>query len=426
MFCQTTDTVIYKGDYSFKVDSIVIRGNEKTNAKVILRELTFQKGDMVNSKILTYNKNRVYSLGIFTNIFITPERINNINYVIILVRESWYIYPIPYVELQDQDWEKISYGIDLGIRNLGGLNATLRARVGFGYDPVLLIHYDYPYLIENQNIDLSIDVLHQKAKNKSVIAKNIYGSNFNQKIISASVDLGKRFGLYNRADLFLGYDYIETPFYIKGISASSGRIDRVPSLGISYTHDTRDLIQFPSNGLYTYLSLMFKGLGFDGINYKIANIDFREYRLFFSNLIAKWRFAGRFTFGGLVPFYNYSFLGYQERIRGYYTTEMEGNDSYLGSVELNYPLLKDMDVSLNFIPIIPKSLLSYRIALYLELFTDSGTTLFKGQKFSLDELHTGYGTGLTFLLLPYNSLRIEYAFNEYKRAEWIAALGISF
>ncbi len=312
------------------------------------------------------------------------------------------------------------------MRNLGGLNETLRAHAGFGYDPILLLHYDYPYLFEHDKIDLTADLSYQNAKNKSVTAINLYGNDFKQKYYSASIDIGKRFGLFNKADLFIGYDYIETPFYIKGISASSGRIDRTISVGASYTHDTRDLVQFPSNGIYANASIMLKGMGFDGINYRIANIDFREYRMLSSELRAKWRFAGRFTFGGLVPYYNYSFLGYQERIRGYFTKEMEGNDSYIGSVELNYPLIKDMNFNLEFLPVIPREFLSYRIALYIELFCDTGTTLFRGQNFSVDELHTGYGTGLTFLILPYNILRIEYAFNEYKKAEWILALGISF
>ncbi len=393
---------------------------------MIKRELTFGIDDTVNSGLLNYNKERVYSLGIFTSVVFSAERINNKNFIIIRVEESWYFYPIPFVELRDQDWGKVSYGMDLGIRNLGGKNETMQARLGLGYNPIILLYYNYPYLFEKEKIDLSFEISYQRLKNKSTLAQYLHGAEFNQKYYTASVDFGKRFGLFNRADFMFGYDYVETPFYRKGISASDGRIDRTLSLGISYTHDTRDLAQFPSKGLYTMADIIFKGFGINGINYKIADIDFREYRLLFSELRAKWRFAGRFTFGGNIPFYNYSFLGYNERIRGYFSTEMEGNDSYLGSLEFNYPLMKDMNLNLDFIPIVPKSLLSYRMALYLELFCDTGTTLFRGQNFSTKNLQTGYGTGLIFLILPYNILRIEYALNDYGNSEWILALGISF
>ena len=425
-FAQQADTLIYGGEFSIRVDSIVVSGNRKTKTKVIKRELTFGVNDTVDAGILHYNKDRVYSLGIFTKVVILAEKINNKNYIVIKVDESWYIYPIPFVELHDQDWGKISYGLDLAIKNLGGENETMQTRIGLGYDPMILLHYNYPYLFEKNKIDLIFNASYQKVKNKSITAENLYGGEFNQKDYSILIDIGKRFGLFNRADFQAGYNYIETPFYLKGISASSGRIDRTLNLGISYTHDTRDLAQFPSNGLYAAAEIAFKGLGIDGINYSVAAIDFREYRKIFSDIIAKWRFAGRFAFGGLVPYYDYSYLGYQERIRGYFNTEMEGNDSYMGSLEFNYPLLKDMNIALNFIPIVPEELLSYRTALYLELFCDSGTTLLRGQSFNIKKLLTGYGTGLTFLILPYNLLRIEYAFNDTGKAEWILALGISF
>ncbi len=408
------------------MDSIIITGNKATAANVIKRELTFGVNDTVNSIVLSYNKERVYSLGIFTSVAISAETIGSKNYVVINVDESWYIYPIPFAELRDQDWGKISYGMNLGIRNIGGKNVTLQSRIGLGYDPVLLLHYGYPYIIEKEGIDFIVELLYQKVNNKSYIAQILHGSEFEQKFYSAAVDIGKRFGLFNRTDLLFGYNYVETPFYISGVSASNSRIDRTLSFGISYTHDTRDLAQFPGRGLYTMADFIFKGFGINGINYRVANIDYREYRTIFSDIRAKWRFAGRFTFGGRIPFYDYSFLGYNERIRGYFNTEMEGNDSYLGSLEFNYPLLKDMNFNLDFIPVIPKELLSYRIALYLELFCDTGTTLLRGQNFSVKDLQTGYGTGLTFLILPYNLLRIEYALNDFGKTEWILALGISF
>lgn len=362
----------------------------------------------------------------FTRVNLTVYKKEDTNILLIDVSESWYIYPIPFVDLQDRDWRKISYGMYLYIRNLNGENATIRGQVAFGYDPGFLIYYDHPYIIRDQNIFLQANLSYQNVKNKSRTAAMLYGADFNQKFISGTVDIGKRFNLFNMVDINLGFDYIETPFYIKGINASNGRIDRQFTIGANYSLDTRDLAQFPSTG--TYLDLMYQseGLGINGINYQIAGLDYRQYFTFFSNLIFKWRFATRLTFGKLVPYYNYSFLGYTERLRGYFNQEKEGNDYYLGSVELNYPIVKDINVNLNFVPIIPQSLLNYRFAFYWELFLDSGTTRLNGQPVSLKNLYTGYGTGLIFLVLPYNSLRIEWALNDQRHSEWILGLGVSF
>ncbi len=426
LLSKSIDTTYYSGNYSIKIDTIKIVGNVITDPNVITRELTFSTGDTVTTKIIDYNLNRVYSLGIFTHVEMIPFNYTGKNILTIFVEESWYIYPIPFVEFQDRDWQKISYGLNVMIRNFRGENETLRATAAFGYDPKFIIYYDRPYLIKKQSIYLTLELAYQNAKNKSSFAQNIIGGDFNQKFITVSIDLGKRFNLFNRFDLFFSYDYVENPVFIKGISASNGRIDRQVSIGASYTFDTRDLFQFPSTGTYAFTSFQLTGLGMDDINYQVANLDFRKYFLLWDGLRLKWRFATRLTFGKLVPFYDFSFFGYQERIRGYFTTEMEGNDSYFSSLEMNYPIIKDINIDFDFLPLIPKSLVSYRFAMYLELFTDTGATRLWGQQLGIKNFYTGYGTGLIFLVLPYSQLRTEFAFNEYGHSQFILGLGLSF
>ena len=426
IFSQTEDTTYLKGNYSIRVDSIKIEGIKITDPDVILRELTFGIGDTVTPKIVNYNQNRIYSLGIFTHVKIIPLRYSGKNIFIISVEESWYIYPIPFVDFQDKDWQKISYGMNLMIRNFRGENETLRGTASFGYDPKFILYYDRPYFIKKQSINLTIELAYQNAKNKSYIAQNIFGGDFNQKFISGTIDFGNRFNLFTKIDVFFGYDYVENPIFIKGISASNNRIDRQFMLGASYTYDTRDLFQFPSTGTYLYTDFQFKGLGMENINYQIADLDLRKYFLLLDELRLKWRFSTRLTFGRLVPFYDYSFFGYQERIRGYFSTEMEGNDSFISSLELNFPIIKDINLDFNFVPIIPQSLLSYRFAVYLELFMDTGTTRLWGQPLSIKNLYSGYGTGLVFLILPYSELRTEFAINDNGNTQFILGLGLSF
>ncbi len=369
---------------------------------------------------------RIYSLNIFTFVSLKVKRSAECNLLIITVKESWYIYPLPFVQLQDNDWKKISYGLSLYVHNLSGWNETLWTAVSFGYDPKVEFFYSYPYIFEKDKIDMSWDLYSQNEENQSITAQELYGGKFNSRHIGASFDLTKRFDLFNKLDLTLGYDYIANPVYIKGISASNGRIDRTLSAGVSYTHDTRDLAQFPSNGLYFNAGVQFKGLGFQNINYRIASVDFRAYKTFYPGLTAKFRVATRFTFGSLVPYYDYSFIGYAERIRGNYYLEMEGRNSYIGSFEVDYPLIKDIFVSMDFIPVIPHELLQYRFGLYLELYADAGTVTDAWQKINAGDFRSGYGTGLAFLFLPYSIIRTELAFNEYRKSEVIITVGTSF
>ena len=147
-----------------------------------MRELTFGLGDTVNSKIIEYNSNRVFSLGIFTKVDFIPYRVHHCNYILISVEESWYIYPIPFVNLVDNDWQKVSYGINFLLKNFRGENETLMATAAFGYDPNFMLYYNRPYFIKEQSIYLTIQLSYQNAINKSTNCKRIIRRRFLSKI----------------------------------------------------------------------------------------------------------------------------------------------------------------------------------------------------------------------------------------------------
>lgn len=421
------DTLYYRGNYSVLLDSIKIAGNEITEEIIILRELTFGIGDTLNHELASFNRERIYSLDIFNEVKLKPIKVDDKNILIIEVEESWYIYPLPFVRLKDKDWEKISYGIAVSLKNFRGRNETLRGVVAFGFDPSFSFSYLNPNLVYKHDLFLHTVLGFNTSTNKSTTAEELHGESFEQKIYFGRVTFGKRFGLYNRFALKTGYDYVETPFYIKGVNASDSRIDRTVMIGASYTYDTRDLAHYPSSGIYAFVNYEFKGLGINNINYRVGNLDFREYRKFFNKLTAKWRFAIRHTAGSTVPFYDYSYLGYSERVRGYFhSSKREGNDRIIGSVELNYPVIEETRINLYFIPLLPKSLLSYRVALISELFVDTGTTRLQGETLSIKNFDTGYGGGLSVLFLPYFVMRFELAFNEQGNSEWIFDIGASF
>lgn len=426
MSARQQDTVRYFSDYSVVIDSIKITGNETTKDFIILRELTFSVGDTLTPSLSKYNLERIYSLGIFNLVNVYPETVNNKNYAVIHVEEGWYIYPVPFLEVRENDWKKLSYGAILVVKNFRGRNENLSLRGAFGYNPFLRLLYFNPYLIREADIFFDVSAIYGTVANKSSTAEDLYGQEFDQKNVTGFLEIGKRFGLYHRFSMMLGYSYIETPFFIKGISASNSRIDRSPFLSFGYSYDTRDLAQFPKEGLLGAASVEFKGLGNDGIDYNIVKFDFREYRRIVGDLHAKWRLTTRLTGGKLVPYYDLSFIGFDERIRGHFYREMEGNNYYLGSMELYYPLLKDIHINFDFVPVLPRALLSYRVAIYAELFGDTGATKFKGEPLSINDFRSGYGGGITLLILPYNVVRFEIGLDEYRNTEFLFNVTASF
>ena len=50
----------------------------------------------------------------------------------------------------------------------------------------------------------------------------------------------------------------------------------------------------------------------------------------------------------------------------------------------------------------------------------------KNEPFALNRFNSFYGLGITCLILPYQTLRVEAAFDEYMNSQLIFDLGISF
>lgn len=422
---QETDTVFYSGDYSVIIDSIVIRGNTQTEDFIILRELTFEPGDTLNPSLAAYNRERIYSLTIFNEVKLKPFKTNSQNILLIDIEESWYIYPLPFANLKDRDWKKISYGVAVRVKNFRGRNERIFGQLSLGYDPSLNFSYSNPNLTRSLDLFTEFQIGYSKVNNRSINALRLSGSDFDYNFYYSKIILGKRFGLYHRFSLTAGFDYIESPFYIKGVSASNQRIDRTLILGLGYSYDTRDLGQYASNGILTFASYEFKGFGINDINYGVFAFDFREYRKLYGNLVGKWEFAARLTTGD-VPYYDFSYLGLGQRIRGYWDDQQEGNDLYFTSVELDYWILNDYRLNFYWVPLLPKSLLSYRVGFIWQLFVDTGTTRFNGEPITFSKFDTGYGTGFSILLLPYFTMRVEYAVNEQFKGQWIFDVGASF
>ncbi|MDY0082697.1 MAG: BamA/TamA family outer membrane protein [Ignavibacteriaceae bacterium] len=423
---QTTDSKFSSELYPFIVDSIVVTGNETTETFIILRELNFKTGDTLTLHNAIYNRERIYSLGIFNQVYFEPAIRDSINILNIYVEESWYIYPIPFIDANESDLKKLSYGAYLRLKNFRGRNEDLMAMIALGYDPAFSLSFYTPNLVYENNIFLRTSFRYANITNKSRLAEALYGSNFSQKSIGISLLVGKRLDLYNRIYAVGGYSYIETPFYIPGINASDDRIDNLVEIGIGYEHDTRDLAQFPKKGIFSSVSYNLRGIGIDGISYSVGRIDFREYRRLFKNLISKWRFSTRVTIGENVPYYDYSIIGLDEKVRGHLSEKIEGKEFYFGSVELFYPIIEELNLDLSFLPIIPNQLLSYRIGFYTQIFAETALAKFKDQPYALNRFNSGYGIGLTLLVLPYQALRIEVAFNEKFESQLVLDLGISF
>ncbi|MFZ1290802.1 MAG: POTRA domain-containing protein [Melioribacteraceae bacterium] len=409
----------------YKIDSIKISGNEITEAEIILRELNFSIGQTISQTQLEFNKERIFSLGLFNKVELQVLNENERQILEISVFESWYIYPLPYLNIRDDRLSRASYGVMLLYKNFRGRNETIFGLATFGYDPSYSISYFNPVLISGENLTFGLNFGYVDIQNRNMVSQSLNGKNFEYDYLYTNFSLGYRLNLFHYFSISPSFEYIKVPEKISSLSASNTNTDRTYSLNLRYEYDDRNLKQFSDDGLYTTAIFSKKGFDVNDVNFNIFTLDFREYRKILGELSAKWRGFYRHTFGEKVPFYELSVLGDFEFIRGHKFDKREGNNYLLGSVEMNYPILKAWDFSLK-LPYLPQRLTSARIVIYTNIFFDSGTTYNNDEPLKLKTFDSGWGFGFTILFLPYNAFRLEYAFNEFGKGEFLIESGFSF
>ena len=183
--------------------------------------------------------------------------------------------------------------------------------------------------------------------------------------------------------------------------------------------------KFENEGSYLYFLYKYNGIADRVIDVSEIKMDYREYFFIIENLSMKYRLYLRHSFGAFNPFYNKSLLGFYEYIRGHKNDEREGDNAVSTSVEFAYPIIKEWEFSIK-LPFLPQKLTSTNISVFLTAFTDAGTTFNNHYRFDINDFYSGYGFGINLLFLPQTAYRFEYAFNEYKKGEFIFGTGFSF
>ena len=417
---QTKDTLSARVDRPPIIDTVMILGNKKTKDFVILNEMTLKPGMAASLTSIEYDRMRIYSLGLFTRVDIDFQRIDSTGYLIVDVSERWYIIPIPIFGFRDGDPKHPFYGAGVLFSNFRGVNQKLFVEFSFGADPSAAIEFQDPLFDARNNLSIATALSLATIKNRSQLESAITGD-FDEHHYDASVQLGKRFSLFETGGVGLAYDVASVTMYRTGRTASPGGRDAYISAVINYSFDSRDLREYAMQGSFASASIQQNGFGESHVSFTRYGIDVREYTPLLRNLSVAMRAYASLVTGGTIPTYARAYIGYINRIRGYYQTIFEGDNSAGGTVELRYSLLRARTLDVTDLPI-PEEFARWRLGISLALFADAGKAWFRGDPLKLDSIISGYGGGI-HILLPYGYVgRIEYAFNDYFKGQLILDL----
>jgi len=409
VYSQTNIDSAYIGK---KISEIVIMGNSITKDYVILREMKTKEGDLLDPELLERDRKRIQSLQIFNRVsFQVIEENQNVN-LFIFITEMWYIYPFPIFFINEHDWNKISWGAGLKHLNYRGRAEKLYLTFWLGYNPTLSIKFRTPWFLSKQDLYAGLNIDYSHVRNKHFFSENI-----TEDHIKVAGSLGRRLGYHMFVSTTIGYEEVSVaPEYSYCLNSNSDT-DQIPFMLLNFNWDHRDLIEFPTSGFYLSLTGIKSGLPKFPVDYSRFILDSRVYIPLLRSSTLALRTASTFSFGK-VPLYDRVYFGYEERVRGYFSKKFEGENRVLFSSSLRFPLIPLRYYNVGDLA----ELQNLKFGISGSIFMDSGYIWNQGDTFDGSNLNTGFGVGLLFHLPIINIVRLEYAFDEKGRAEYILDL----
>ena len=258
------------------IDTVIISGNAKTKDYVILNEMTMRQGGVATREGMSFDRSRIYSLGLFTRVDIQYDSLGSVHFLLVDVGERWYLIPFPIFGFRDGDPKRIYYGFGVLHNNVGGRNQKLYGSLALGYDPSLVFSFIDPLFDHDNRLYAGGALSFRRARNRSAIESAISGS-FDEYYYNLNGTLGKRLDLYQTLGVNLGYQIVSVSQYREGRTVSTDGTDRFIYSTVNYTYDSRDLAEYPSRGTFVGLGITKNGFGESDVNYTRYSVDLRNF-----------------------------------------------------------------------------------------------------------------------------------------------------
>mgnify|MGYP000117910328 CR=1 FL=1 len=429
-----TDTV-------YTIEEIIISGNQKTNSKIILREIDLYSGDSIEqfqlNEKLSKIQNRIFNTGLFVFVKTGVDTLSNQKLTIkIQVKERWYTYIFPLLELADRnynewwqqrnrDLNRLNYGFWLVQKNMRGRNETLKIKLQGGFTGKIEGSYTFLYIHKKQTSGLSLGIsyIYSRSVAASIVDHTLYYLEGNQSIIkrfATGIEYSYRGKYYtlHRAKLQYQHQSIaDTVAIFNPNFLGSGKNHRnYLSLHYGFSIDRRDIQYYALKGYFLSLDVEKDGLYiWNDVNIGVLKSDVG----FFIPLIDKLYFATGLSARLLLPkkqaFYDNRALGYDNHlVRGYELYVVNGQFSTVWRNTVKYKLFQKTRQA-NWIPW--NQFDKIPLSIYPTINFDMGYVYDSDPTNSTQQLNNkilpGGGLGIDFVTFYDLVFRTEYSFNRF-------------
>ncbi|WP_370089610.1 BamA/TamA family outer membrane protein [Ekhidna sp.] len=426
-----------------QIKQILIEGNYKTKPQIITRELSFEIDSTYTryqlDSMFVWNKNRIYGTNLFNKVDISLINIEEGKTdVRILVDERWYLYPLPIFRLTDRnfnDWwvnrdrdlSRVNYGLKLTQFNFRGRNEILRLWLQTGFETVLNLYYQVPYIDKKQKNGLLFSTSYFESKNVPITTiENVrrFASsreNVLRRAYRNSVVHSYRSSFYSYHLTSLRHTRVDVADTVASLNPNylgEGRTQQQSfSLGYTYVWDRRNNPNYPTRGAWYRLGLSKHGLGIynDGVDYWSARANLTKYWAFKDNFFLVGNISALSTFPVRnQSYFNYSSVGFlKEIIRGYDLNIIEASSYVLQRNEFKHQLFgRKYNIS-KVMPV--RQFQTFPIIIYGKVYFDQGYAVgypdYDGSDLLTDQYLYSVGTGLDLVLVNDFTFRFELSRN---------------
>ena len=423
----------------FVISTISIKGNKKTKAATIERELPFKTGDSVYLPELVAKFQRAKELLINTRLFndviVSLKSFHGyLADVQVDVIERWYIFPVPYFRPVDRNlsaWadknyslSRVNYGIKFLHSNFSGRNDRLRIWLLTGYTRQVQINYDQPASDRSLKHGFGFGVLYAALKEINISTNNNQQTFINSDTLSnsgrylfkqstATLNYFYRPALTTRHIIKLGFSYLQTDSVVRNINPKyfNNGVQKVfyPELSYTLEYQKVDYAAYVLRGFMGDINFIHRGIS--------SNMNLSQFTGRFTN---GWPLGRKFYLGlqgyGVVklpleqPFFNQRLFGYGDTyLRGLekYVIDGVAGAMFRGTARKK---LFGFDVGGGRLP----SLSRIPFTVYAKVFGDMGYAYNKSftQNSLVNKMLYTSGAGIDVVSVYDFVFRVEYSFNQ--------------
>jgi len=410
----------------FRVGRILVRGNTKTQDKVVLRELRTAPGQLYNSGELRDAEDRLKASPFYSRVSITPVGDDPDSRDIL-------------IQAEDRDARTANFSVGGGINSNGGVGANIT------YEQKNFDITNWPHHFEDvfngqafigagQNFRISLEPGTTQS-NASIrfsepwifdqpysftgeaYLRNRIRENYDDRRLGGRISLGKRFNyVYSAAVTFRGEaidigGINDKPIRAQEILDAEGSTT-LTSIGLQVKRDTTNRGILPSQGTTTTLNFESVGAIGGDYTYQKAGLAFDYYKLITEDLLDRktvfeFHSDAGYIFSGDSPFFERYYGGGIGSIRGFAfrgvsprsgpDDDRVGGDFFVtGTAQVSFPVSGD--------------------SLRMVVFTDVGTV---ETDFEIGTIRASVGAGirLTLPVLGQVPIAIDFAYPVHKDSE---------